>query len=171
MDRAEQMREAVARLVENEDEGTWLSVIPAAEVAVKPLEWVEIRPGQYFEARVIGILYSVRLGTDGIVRWQAGHMGTWHEAPTIEASKAAAQADYEARILSALDVTSPKETVAESKPAPTLAEALELPEVKALVEAAQDVIRVWKADGEICVNEQDLRNLSAALRRIAEGKA
>lgn len=79
-----------------------IRALPAVQVGVKPLEWVEIRSGQYFEARVIGILYSVRLGTDGIARWQAGHMGTWHEAPTIEAAKAAAQADYDARIRSAL---------------------------------------------------------------------
>lgn len=78
--------------------------IPAVQVAVKPLKWVEIRPDQYFESRVIGILYSVRLGTDGVARWQAGHMGTWHEAPTIEAAKAAAQVEYEARIRSALTV-------------------------------------------------------------------
>lgn len=81
-----------------------IRAIPAVQVVVKPLEWVEIRSGQYFEAHVIGILYSVRLGTDGVVRWQAGHMGTWHEAPTIEAAKAAAQADYDARIRSALTV-------------------------------------------------------------------
>lgn len=79
-----------------------LNDLPAMQVAVKPLEWVEIRHGQYFEARVIGILYSVRLGTDAIARWQAGHMGTWRDAPTIEAAKAAAQADYDARIRSAL---------------------------------------------------------------------
>lgn len=79
-----------------------LNDLPAMQVAVKPLEWLEIREGQYFEARVIGILYSVRLGSDGVVRWQAGHMGTWHEAPTIESAKAAAQADYEGRIRSAL---------------------------------------------------------------------
>lgn len=80
----------------------FIRALPAVQVVVKPLEWVEIRSGQYFEARVIGILYSVRLGSDGVVRWQAGHMGTWHEAPTIEAAKAAAQADYEARIRSAM---------------------------------------------------------------------
>ncbi len=80
----------------------FIRAVPAVQVGVKPMEWLEIRHGQYFEARVIGILYSVRLGTDGISRWQAGHMGTWHDAATIEAAKAAAQADYDARIRSAL---------------------------------------------------------------------
>lgn len=79
------------------------TAITAAQVEVKPLEWVEIRANQFFEARVIGILYSVRLGTDGVIRWQAGHMGTWFEADTLEDAKAAAQADYDARILSALE--------------------------------------------------------------------
>lgn len=79
-----------------------LRAIPAAHVTVKPLEWLEIRTGQYFEARVISILYSVRLGSDGVVRWQAGHMGTWHEVNSVKAAKAAAQADYDARIRSAL---------------------------------------------------------------------
>lgn len=77
--------------------------LAAPAVKVKPLVWVEIRTGQYFEARVIGILYSVRLGTDAIARWQAGYLGTWRDAPTIEAAKAAAQADYEARILAAIE--------------------------------------------------------------------
>ena len=79
---------------------------PAQPVAVKvkPLEWVEIRCNQYFEARVIGILYSVRVGSDGIVRWQAGHMGFWNNVETISTANDAAQADYEARIMAALDV-------------------------------------------------------------------
>lgn len=88
-----------------------IRALPAYEVAVKPLEWVEIRPGQYLEARVIGLLYSVRLGSDGIARWQAGHMGTWFEAPTIAAAKAAAQADYAARIRSALTATPAQDVV------------------------------------------------------------
>ena len=83
----------------------FIRAVPAVQVGVKPMEWLEIRHGQYFEARVIGILYSVRLGTDGISRWQAGHMGTWRDAPTIEAAKAAAQADYAAHIRSTLTVT------------------------------------------------------------------
>ena len=73
------------------------------QVTVKPLVWVEIQQGRYYEARVIGILYSIRLGSDGVARWQAGHMGIWHEATTIKAAKAAAQADYEGRILAALE--------------------------------------------------------------------
>jgi len=82
-----------------------IRAMPAYEVAVRELEWVEIRPECYFESRAIGILYSVRLGTDGIARWQAGHMATWHDADSLEAAKAAAQADYDARIQSALIVT------------------------------------------------------------------
>lgn len=103
-----------------------IDAIPAVQVGVKPMEWLEIRHGQYFEARVIGILYSVRLGTDGISRWQAGHTGTWREAPTIEAAKAAAQADYDARIRSALTV----------QPSP---------DVAALVEAADKLLDAYSA--------------------------
>ena len=106
-----------------------LNDLPAMQVAVKPLEWLEIREGQYFEARVIGILYSVRLGSDGVVRWQAGHMGTWHEAPTIESAKAAAQADYEGRIRSALT-------------------AQPSPDVAALVEAAAKIGQIVGFLGE-----------------------
>lgn len=100
--------------------------VPAVQVTVKPLEWIEVRAGNYYEARVIGILYSVRLGSDGIARWQAGHMGEWREANTLEAALAAAQADYEARIRSALTIA----------PAPDAAK------VAALVEAAEARARI-----------------------------
>ena len=95
--RADQIQDAIA-------------AIPA--VTVKPLEWVEIRPGQYFEARVLGICYSVRLGTDGVFRWQVGYMGTWIEEITQESAKAAAESDYEARIRSMLVVQSSPDVAA-----------------------------------------------------------
>ena len=122
-------------------------------IKIKPLEWVEIRPCQYFEARVIGILYSVRLGSDGIVRWQAGHMGTWHEAPTIEAAKAAAQADYEGRIISALTVT----------PAPDAAK------VWALVQAVKELLQI-RAVWTDPHNDEICGKVRAALARVKGGE-
>lgn len=136
-----------------------LNNLPAMQVAVKPLEWVEIREGQYFEARVIGILYSVRLGSDGVVRWQAGHLGTWHEVNSIEAAKAAAQADYEARIRSALT----------AQPSPDVAALVaERDELRAKLGAAMDALGYYAVQ-TLASNADDSLFARAALARVKGG--
>lgn len=76
--------------------------LPAAQAAVKPLEWRHVAPHGFYEAYGLCWKYQIRVGTDGIIRWQDGHMGTWLDADSVDAAKAAAQADYAARILPAL---------------------------------------------------------------------
>lgn len=75
---------------------------PAVAVKVKPLEW---RQGyrdenvDIFQALTLGGLYQVRT-LNGVV-W-LDNLGAQVVYPSVEEAKAAAQADYEARILSAL---------------------------------------------------------------------
>lgn len=118
------------------------SALPAVTpaVKVKPLVWDfhPVNPQTGF------LPYDIAPGIGGSYliehcRGNGGEFDMWlpnqvngTRFDTREAAKAAAQADYEARVLSALDVT----------PAPSLAEALELPEVKALVEAVDGLIGV-----------------------------
>jgi len=134
---------------------TALHDIPAAQPTVKPLAWLDSQQGRYSESRAIGILYSIRLGSDGVTRWQAGHMGPWHEVASIEAAKAAAQADYEARILSALDMQ------------PTVS-----PDVAALVEALENVIgeydlfRKEEYDRGLAPLDDEIHEARAALARV-----
>lgn len=86
-----------------------------AHVRVKPLEWTgsetnadaECATGEYeiesgWKDKIGGIRWFAwihRTHDDGSVPYFHGT-----EAPTLEAAKAAAQADYESRILSAIEV-------------------------------------------------------------------
>ena len=130
--------------------------IPAVQPTVKPLVWLDSQQGRYSESRAIGILYSIRLGSDGVTRWQAGHMGPWHEVASIEAAKAAAQADYEARILSALDTqptVSPKQLAAQPD------------DVAALLDAAEKVISsYWYASDGVITGIYDLETALARVK-------
>lgn len=112
------------------------SALPAyvhpAPVTVKPLEWVK---SQYLKREYSdGYLAEQEDGETGDGAWGVSGRGKflgWH--PTLEAAKAAAQADYEACILSARPV------------ADVQAEAAE----KALREAAEAVSRAaWKHNGD-----------------------
>jgi hypothetical protein len=93
-------------------------------VKVKPLVWEAITENVH-ETIGFNSVYQVRIGTDGVVRWQERYMGDWQSVDTIEAAKAAAQADYESRTLAALDLT--------PQPAPDVARLVEA--AKAYVDA------------------------------------
>lgn len=86
--------------------------IPAAQVTVKPLEWFEVtdRDDEDFGKHVavdtnIHVRYKVYKVYGGGWRLCGSVPFGQPIRPTIEAAKAAAQADYEARIRSALTVT------------------------------------------------------------------
>lgn len=99
-----------------DDDAHWGSIvdalraIPAVQVGVKPLIWVEETDGSGWYAVSMGYQFTIRETARGFRYWcfDASH-ATFY--PTIEAAKAAAQADYEARILSALTVQLGKEVM------------------------------------------------------------
>ena len=77
--------------------------LAARGIRVKPLEWIEnpnLGEGGWLGGSHIGPTYHAM--DDG---WSVHRGMFWHGADTLEAAKAAAQADYEARILDALEVT------------------------------------------------------------------
>ena len=93
-----------------------INALPAVQVGVKPLEWEE-RGTDFWRALGTDRVYEVIALADG--RFFLTNGPRLSDYPTLEAAKAAAQADYDARIRSALTV----------QPAP---------EVAALVEAAKE---------------------------------
>lgn len=72
-----------------------------AGIEVKPLEWEE-DPAGGFMAAGFNATYRIRASVSGSIVWQPGHMGPWNVVRGLGAAKAAAQGDYTARILSAL---------------------------------------------------------------------
>lgn len=74
----------------------------AIAAAVKPLEWEE--GFREFTANALGDTYRIKVAVNGAVSWQSGHMKTWQFSFDVDAAKADAQADYQARILSALSI-------------------------------------------------------------------
>ncbi len=70
-----------------------------APVRVKPLVWVNGAAKDLY-----GDEYQVVLHEGGTYEIEHPRLfNSWHRFPTIEAAKAAAQADYEARMLAALE--------------------------------------------------------------------
>lgn len=143
-----------------DDDAHWGSIvdalrtIPSTQVSVKPLEWVydEMR-GVWSAQDGFGRHYTV---SDS--QWFHGSLSEfiWVDGG-YEAAKAAAQADYEARILSALDM---QPTVSPELLATTH-------DVAALVEAAEKVINSYwhSTDGVIT----GIYDLEAALARVKGG--
>lgn len=94
-----------ARLEKAEAERAW-----QPKVKVKALIWEEARLSTFYERfTAVSILgqYEAMEWSDGTYGWTAppaapNEIGKEFNAETMEAAKAAAQADYEARILSAL---------------------------------------------------------------------
>jgi len=87
----------------------WASrlTLTVTEVRVQPLEWIDITDDDCnFEAYALGFRYWIRIvGTLKLVVFRnACELGEFDDA---EAAKAAAQADYEARIMAALDTPAP----------------------------------------------------------------
>jgi len=75
----------------------------AGAVKVKPLVWECVSGSRLiFDAVGFNSTYRLWVQLDGSAKWQARYAGDWIDAPNPEAAKAAAQADYEARILSAI---------------------------------------------------------------------
>ena len=85
-----------------------LAASPAEPVAVKPLKWrkptdhpqddddaVAVAPG-------LGGQYSITKESDHALLWDAEDNFVWTQHPSVKDAKAAAQADYERRIRSAL---------------------------------------------------------------------
>ena len=76
-----------------------------AGIEVKPLEWEESVTGHYIGTPPIklgGMAFWIFMRAEGYVRHLNG--GGESVYPTLEAAKSAAQADYTARILYALQV-------------------------------------------------------------------
>lgn len=87
-----------------------------AEVVVKPLEWRDRGEGvhpQYVADTVVGG-YFIHRTKGGAFQWWTPALRGKVEVHTLEVAKAAAQADYERRILSALSTT-PTAPVVEAK--------------------------------------------------------
>ena len=79
--------------------------LDAARGRVKPLEWREVNDGNRRKGEVFGTRSPVSFAP---ITAHKKHDGWWLSAdcktyPTLEAAKAAAQADYAARILAALE--------------------------------------------------------------------
>ncbi len=83
-----------------------IASLPAQGVRLKPLVW-EHTSDRTLDAVAIGPYYRIEVGVAGAVHWRTGYRGGWHEAISLDAAKAAAQADYESRILAALDAPAP----------------------------------------------------------------
>lgn len=121
-----------------------INAIPAVQPTVKPLVW-ESHPMGWIAGAMFGPAYIIDVRIKGRVMFIKG-MNPPPQFDDLEAAKAAAQADYDARILSALDMQ------------PTVS-----PDVAALVKAAEAQIQYM----DMCHDNGDLeRNLRAALARV-----
>ena len=108
-----------------------ISALPAADTSalgavVKPLVWVQSGGSHVMdhECHTVPTGYTVRFADENGWKWTALGMGAYGWEPSPTSAKLAAQADYTARILAALE---PPDHAAQ------LAAALALPEVAALV--------------------------------------
>lgn len=91
-----------------------IDAIPSVQVGVKPLEWIKHPSKDIWRATVgLGVYkaFGITSPSWDFDSWSDAKDKVSQSAPTIEAAKAAAQADYEARIRSAL-TTQPSPDVA-----------------------------------------------------------
>lgn len=136
----------------------FLATLPAAQVTVKPLEWRDDGTNGHETDHAFGF-YEVYPSPEGDMLSRDGvDSGVF---PTIEAAKAAAQADYDARIRSAL-------TVMPHDPAKVqaLVEALE-----ALIQLAHDCEKELTEDlhhMDFCGESEPLTKARAALAAMKE---
>lgn len=72
-------------------------------IKVRALVWLVDDDAIQLKAQGFNSVYRIRQSVAGNVVWQASYAATWHNAEDQDAAKAAAQADYEARILAALE--------------------------------------------------------------------
>lgn len=93
-------------------------------IKVKPLVWAHVPESfslgtnPYDEAEGFGGAYVVECRADGRFDMWKPNLSNGDRFPDIEAAKAAAQADYEARILSAIEAVDPATIRAEASPPP-----------------------------------------------------
>lgn len=93
----------VARVPEMEE-----ALIAAADLAprVKELEWTKVSGLLRYEAESVDHVYIISFDdrANDDVSWSVFLLGVWVGLPSLKEAKAAAQADYERRILSAIDM-------------------------------------------------------------------
>lgn len=144
------------------------AVTPA--VGVKPLVWTLMPDSDFTTYKASSVVgpYYVRATSYGGTAWRRGMVGEWKHISSIEAdnslntSKAAAQADYEARILAAITLT----------PTPVAASQAADPVVK-LITAAQamvDHLETWRATGTVATPDKSKAlydGLVAGLQAVA----
>ena len=87
--------------------GARIAALPAVTVGVKPLVWHEANDGNYRKGECFITRSPISFAP---IAAHKKHDGWWLNVdcktyPTLDAAKAAAQADYEARILAALAPT------------------------------------------------------------------
>ena len=152
------LRMAVLWPAPKESDQDALRAIPAVQVGVKPLEWVDrIGNGKCkCEAETVVGLYGIY--QDGA--WIALRFNGYRISgalPTIEAAKAAAQADYEARIRSELT----------AQPSPDVAALVEA--LRKISSRAYDM--TWGEDTEVREAMRDMERIAdAALARVKGGE-
>ena len=126
-----------------------INAIPAVHPTVKPLVWKHEADNAWASAHYTIHQYWPHNNGMFCISGYLGGIGALAlgKHPTLEAAKAAAQTDYEARILSALDMQ------------PTVS-----PDVAALLDAAEKVINSYwhSTDGVIT----GIYDLEAALARV-----
>jgi hypothetical protein len=131
---------------------------PAPAVKVKALVWTECNSGNFkqghcFTARSMVDFAPIAVHKKADGWWLNKDCTTY---PTMEAAKAAAQADYEATILAALELANP----------------LDDPRVKALVEAGKAVVDRWDSPlwKDLPHTGESISDLRAALSALEENK-
>lgn len=134
-----------------------IATLPAVTVGVKPLVWDGIQGDCFIECETAIGTYALQV-SDSLERecdweWSATYRKHGQREITIgqgkfQASKDIAQADYEARILSALTLT----PVADSQPAidPAPAKQVTLSEAEAIREAALREVLALQRLGQTC---------------------
>ena len=85
-----------------------IAALPAVAPGVRALEWEESVKGRWIGTAPVklgNLAFWIFQSENGYLRHIAGQGAV--TSPTLEAAKAAAQADYEARILAAIDTPAP----------------------------------------------------------------
>jgi hypothetical protein len=138
--------------------------LPAAKVGVKPLEWKKSPDGNSRKGEVFSARSPVRLHPIAIHKMHGGWWLTTDQKtyPSLESAQAAAFEIERDMILAAIT----------PQPAPTLGDALELPEIKALIEAARPFYAaVFNDNGDVTVETshivtRDWARMHAALAAL-----
>jgi hypothetical protein len=94
---------AADRIASLEAELAEARVQPPAQGRVKPLEWEEMTATKAMRSICIVGTYCIAHYRGGVFRWWRVGVGTKHDASGVLEAQAAAQADYESRVLSCLE--------------------------------------------------------------------